>query len=215
MSKYKAVLFDFDGTIMNTNNIILDSWRHTFLKKKGYEPDTEMIYKTFGEVLSETMERFFPDEDVEEMVDIYRQYQKDLFYDAIEIFPGMQELILDLRKAGIKTAIVTSRFLNSTDIGLGKYGLENAFDAIVSAEDTDIHKPNPEPCLICLKKLGIEPKDAIMIGDSKYDVLCARNTGVDSVLVSWTVTLDEDQIKDLAPDYCIDRADEMLDIVGI
>lgn len=213
MSKFKAVLFDFDGTIMNTNNVILNSWRHTFKTKLGVEPDPQEIYKTFGEVLKDTMKKFFPDEDQDEMIDIYRSYQKDIFTEAIEIFPGMKEVILKLHEAGIKVAIVTSRYLNSTVEGLKKYGIDEVFDAMVSAEDTEIHKPLPEPCLICLKKLGIEAKDAVMVGDSKYDILCARNAGVESALVSWTISVSEEERKELVPEYYIEKAEDLLDVV--
>ena len=213
MSKFKAVLFDFDGTIMDTNTIILKSWQHTFNTVLGRDPVHEEIVATFGEPLEVTMGKLFPDRDTHEMVETYRNYQRHIYKDDITMFPGMKEVILELKARGYKVAIVTSRLWYSTRTGLYKFDIADLFDAVVSAEDTTIHKPDPTPCLLCLEKLGIAADEAIMVGDSKFDILCARNAGVKSVLVSWSITVNDEQRKVLAPDYYITDAAQILDIV--
>lgn len=213
MSKIKAVLFDFDGTIMDTNTIILKSWQHTFQTVLGRDPVHEEIVATFGEPLDVTMGKLFPDRDTHEMVETYRHYQRHIYKDDITMFPGMKETILELKARGYLVAIVTSRLWSSTRTGLYKFDIADLFDAVVSAEDTTIHKPDPTPCLLCLEKLGVAADEALMVGDSKFDILCARNAGVASCLVAWTISVNEEQRKALAPEYTIDDARQLLDIV--
>ena len=213
MSKFKAVLFDFDGTIMDTNTIILKSWQHTFNTVLGRDPVHEEIVATFGEPLEVTMGKLFPDRDTHEMVETYRNYQRHIYKDDITMFPGTKEVILELKARGYKVAIVTSRLWYSTRTGLYKFDIADLFDAVVSAEDTTIHKPDPTPCLLCLEKLGIAPDEALMVGDSKFDILCARNAGVASCLVSWSISVGDELREQLAPEYYITDAMQLLDIV--
>ena len=179
-------LFDFDGTIADTNQLIIGSWQAVFRARTGEEGDEKIILSTFGEPLYETMKKMFPEYDVEESVDIYRTYQKEIFLEQIDIFPGMKELILELKSRGYKVGIATSRLKASTLLGLGKFELEDAIDALVTVEDTEKHKPDPEPALICLEKLGSDASTSIMLGDSAYDMGCGKNAGMTTVLVGWS-----------------------------
>lgn len=212
--KIKAVLFDFDGTIMDTNDIIIKSWQHTFLTVEGKERPLDAITSSFGEPLSITMKNLFPDKDTEEMVNTYRNYQRHIYTDKINMFPGITELISELKLRSYQLGIVTSRLWESTRQGLYKFDIAHMFDAVVSAEDTTVHKPDPAPCLICLDKLGIRPEEAIFVGDSKFDVLCAKNAGVQSVLVGWSICVSEEEKEGIyKPDYFIERPEELLDII--
>lgn len=214
MRRYKAILFDFDGTLMNTNEIIFASWQHTYKTLTGKEGDRREIVKTFGEPLFTSMENAFPNVPVEESVAIYRDYQRDCYLDKIELFEGCKELIIELHKRGFRLAVVTSRVKSSLISGLEKYGLLDYFEAFVTCDDTDAHKPSPEPILKALEKLDIDAKDALMIGDSIFDVLCAKNAGVESVLVGWALEgagtiIDED----VEPEFRIKIAKDLIAIV--
>ncbi|HPF19430.1 MAG: HAD-IA family hydrolase [Eubacteriales bacterium] len=212
--KYKAVLFDFDGTIMNTNDIIIQSWQHTFRTVEGAERPISAITPTFGEPLNLTMAKLFPGRDTEEMVNTYREYQRKVYKEKIHMFPGIPELIAELKHKGYLMGIVTSRLWESTTQGLYKFDIAHLFDAVVSAEDTTVHKPDPTPCRICLEKLGLNPHEALFVGDSKFDVLCARNAGVQSVLVGWSICVTEEQKEGLyKPDHFIERPEELLEIL--
>lgn len=215
MDKIDTVLFDFDGTIMDTNNVILMSWQHTFKTLENREEKVETLVKTFGEPLETTMRKFFPHIPTEESIEIYRSYHRDNFGELIDLFPGMKELLAKVKGGGFKTGLVTSRLWHTTRQGMEKYGIEEYFDAVVTAEDTTRHKPDPQPVNIALEKLEAKPQQAIMLGDTMFDILCARNAGVRSVLVAWSMALD--YRKDFGgdgPDYIIHRADELLDIIG-
>ncbi len=214
MTKINTVLFDFDGTIMDTNTVILQSWQHTFRTVEGRERPAEDIFGTFGEPLYITMEKVLPQIPVEEGVSIYRSYHYDNFSELIEVFPGILDLLGELKARGYKTGIVTSRLWHTTEIGLKKYDMEQYFDAIVTCDDTDRHKPDPEPVNIALERLGSRPEESVMVGDSMFDILCARNAGVKAVLVSWALAVsEEDKTGENAPDYVIEKAEDLLDIL--
>lgn len=216
MGKIDTVLFDFDGTVMDTNNVILMSWQHTFRTLENREETLENLVKTFGEPLEATMKKFFPDVPVEESVNIYRSFHHDNFSKLIKLFPGMEELISEVKRRGYKTGLVTSRLLRTTMEGLEKYHIKDCFDVIVTAEDTTKHKPDPQPIYVALEKLGSAAESSIMLGDTLFDLMCAANAGVKSALVGWSLALKDktaEELGEAAPDYFISKPEELLEII--
>ena len=214
--KKNAVLFDFDGTIMDTNDLINKSWRYTFEQITGNVPSDDVIYSTYGEILEDTMRNFFggTDEDVQKNIDIYRSYHKRHFDDEIHLFPDVKDMLSDLRENGYTLALVTSRLANTTYRGLEDFGIRDMFDALVTADDTDIHKPEPEPALTALKKIGREPDEAVMLGDTWLDMECARRAGVTPVLAGWSEAYKYSGEKELGiPDYTVKRPGEFLQLL--
>ena len=218
MGKIKAVLFDFDGTLVDTNRLIIDSWQAVYRSLWGHEEDEKNILATFGEPLEFTIRRLFPDRPLQEILDTYRGYQSKVYRDRIEAFPGMVELVKELKERGYLLGVVTARLKESTLIGLDKFGIDKIIDAVVTCDDTDKHKPDPEPALLCLEKIGVEPQDAIMVGDSLLDIGCAKNAGMTAVLVQWTIAL-KDRLDSLEgnerPDYRMEKAEDLLDILKV
>lgn len=212
--KINTVLFDFDGTIMDTNDLILNSWQHTFTTLTGIEGNREEIIATFGETLRYTMEKFFPDTPSEESIEIYRDFQRDIYEETIKPFPGMVEMIKELKNQGYKLGIVTSRLKSSTMIGLKKIGLKDIFDVIVTMEDCSAHKPDPEPALVTLRKLGSIPEQTIMLGDTSFDIGCAKNAGIKAVLVDWSMAISQEQkTGPEGPDYVLKNPKDIFDIL--
>lgn len=210
-----TVIFDFDGTIANTNQVIINSWQHTYMARMGKPGDEAEIIKSFGEPLAVTMAKVFPDFDVDESIKIYRGYQVQHYGEMVEIFPGVKEAIEALKDEGYTVAVVTSRMRNTTLEGLESFGVDHYIDALVTCEDTDKHKPDPEPVLKALEKLGITADEAVMVGDSMFDIRCAHNAGVKAALVSWAVAVSEEE-KDGpdGPEFFIEKAMDLLDIAG-
>ena len=101
-----TVLFDFDGTIMNTNDVILMSWQHTFRILENREEDRDRLIQTFGEPLEDTMRKFFPHVPTDEAIEIYRSFHRDNFGELISLFPGMKELLEEVKRRGFKTGLV-------------------------------------------------------------------------------------------------------------
>lgn len=214
MGKIKAILFDYDGTLMDTNHIILESWQHTFRQIEGKEHSEDEIYATFGEILHDTMEKFFPDRDTEECIKIYRGYQEKCYKRMIEMFPGTKELIQALKERGFLLALVTSRLPETTMEGLEKWGLTDSFDAVVTCADTDKHKPDPMPALIAISRLGVKPEECLMVGDTVYDMQCGKRAGARTILVGWSFVLGEKRRGELAgdakPDFIAEQASDIL-----
>lgn len=212
-----TVLFDFDGTIMDTNDVIIGSWQHVYKTLRGKEGDLDYILSTFGEPLEYSMETSFPEVPMEESVKIYRDWHRERFLDMIKLFPGITDMLQEVRTRGYKMGIATSRLRLTLEQGLDKYDLKKYFDTIVAVEDAENGKPAPDIILVTLDKLDAKPKNAIMVGDSRLDILCARNAGVQSVLVGWSATLAGKRKEDFAPgevpDYIIDQPSDLLDII--
>lgn len=207
--KIKAVMIDFDGTLANTNGAIIKSFQHTYRTFLGREEDERIIKSSFGEPLRITMEKIFGEELRDEAVNVYRSFQQDRFERLIEIFPGMDDLVNSLREQGYKVALVTSRLRESAMLGIEKFGLADSFDAITTIDELTRHKPDPEAINVTLKKLNVSAGEAVMIGDSKFDILCAANAGCRSVLVDWSVTEKEERNR-LNADYIAKNAEDII-----
>jgi len=210
----KHVIFDFDGTLLNTNTIIVESWQAVFKKYWGAEVDEDIIWKTFGEPLMMSMEKFFHDK-AEECAEYYNQYQKENFSGKVHLFDGMREILDKLHAGGHVLSVVSSRRRPSLYEYLDEFGIRDMFEVVLSCNDVGAHKPDPEPLLKALEMLGAEPDECIMIGDSKYDIGCANNAGVDSVFVGWSQSDDADSLREAGYEatYIINDPEELLGIV--
>lgn len=216
MSNIKAVLFDFDGTIMDTNNIILKSWHHAFKEIAGKEVEEATLLATFGEPLELTIKNFFggDEETVRKNISVYRNFHDDNFESEIDLFPGVYDMLFGLKKAGFKLALVTSRLGRTTYIGTEKFGIKEAFDVIVTADDCSRHKPDPEPVNIALERLGVTAENAVMIGDTRLDMGCAKNAGVTAVLVGWSIALAGGKNSDAEYDYILKKPEDILELLN-
>ena len=209
-----TVLFDFDGTLVNTNDVIIASWQHTYKHYRGREESIEKITACFGEPLLITMAREFPEVAPEESAEVYRQFQQQNAHLLVKIFPGIVDLLKALKEAGYRMGIVTSRTRESALRYMDMFGITEYFEAMVTCDDTTVHKPNPEPILLGLEKMGITKDEAIMIGDSPFDIKCANNAGVKSVMVDWRITCDNSAlITDAVWDYEIKQPMDLMKVL--
>lgn len=217
MRHIDTILFDFDGTVMDTNDIIIQSWQHTYRSLRGAEEDVDRILKTFGEPLEYSMEHLFPEVPLEESLEIYRSYQRDNFLTGIHLFPGIRELLDELQAREYRMALVTSRLQHTTWQALEHFDLTKYFSYVVTADDVTRHKPDPQSIDIALEKLGSDPADSAMIGDTLFDILCAKNAGVLAVLVSWSLKLRGMKIEDFAPgeepDHILQTPARLLELI--
>ena len=214
--KKPYIIFDFDGTIANTNNIIIASWQSTFKRYLGHELPVREIEATFGETLYDSIDRLIPDAPVDEVVAHYRHYQDTHQEDyPVYVFEGVRELIDELKARGHKIGVATSRTLSSFSKYMASLGMEGCVDEVVTMEDVTKHKPDPESVERVLQKLGASPEESIMIGDTKYDIGCANRAGVDSVLVGWSHYVDEGSMTadGFEPAYRIETPAQLLELV--
>lgn len=213
--KKKHIIFDFDGTIFNSNRVIVDSWQEVFRHYTGREGDVKEIYHTFGETIRFTVQKFFPEADVDEAVRIYRAYQQAHYEGLVGLFDGTREMMDQMRDAGHTLSVVTSRTKSTTLQYLEELGIQDYFDVLITCDDTDRHKPDPKPLLMALDALHAKPEEAIMLGDTKFDIGCCNNAGVDSILVGWSHDIDEKELKSLGyrPTYRVNTPEEVLDLI--
>ena len=216
--KYKAFLFDNDGTLTDSNKLIVESWQYMARKLIGHEVGLDEVYESFGRPLDDVMEdvvkRYNLNCTYADLCDTYREYQVKHSKGGIPVFDGIPETLDALNDLGIKLGVVTSRINDSVEEILKETGIFDNFDAIIGAYDTNIHKPNPEPALLCCQKLGVDPKDALMIGDAVYDIQCGHNAGCKTCFVAWSAcTTLEQAIEGSHPDYIVYSPQELLDLV--
>ncbi len=208
----RNILFDLDGTLLDTNELIVQSFQHTYQKHLNKQVDKDEIIKTFGEILKITLDREFG-EHSEEAITTYRSFQIENFEKLISIHKGVKEGIIELHKQGYKLGVVTSRLNESAIKGLNHFGLLDYFESIIGADDTQQHKPDPTPACIALKKLGGTLEETLFVGDSPFDILCGKNAGIKSVLVGWSA-LPMDMMLKHEPDYVVESMEELVALVG-
>ena len=211
----KFVIFDFDGTLADTNDVVMDSWKATYEHFLGYVPSDKEIIGTFGETLVDSVARTIPDEEYEVVRDYYRAYQAEHCEGRVHLFEGMQELLDELKGRGIKLGVATSRTDKSYNKYMNEMGIADYMDAAVTMEDVENFKPHPETAIRTLEKLGARPEDAIMLGDSKYDIGCSNGAGIESVLVGWSHPVDEEEMinEGYVPDHYIEKPSELLALI--
>lgn len=208
----RNILFDLDGTLIDTNELIIQSFQHTYKTHLNKQVVKDEIIKSFGEILKITMDREFGEYSAEAIV-TYRNFQIGNFDKLITIKEGVKEGIIELHKQGYKLGVVTSRLNDSAIKGLQHFELMDYFESIIGADDTDKHKPDPTPAFMALKELEGKPEETIIVGDTPYDVLCGKNAGMTSVVVGWSA-LPMEMILKHEPDYVVESMEELVTLVN-
>jgi pyrophosphatase PpaX len=210
-----AVLFDFDGTLVDTTEMIHQSMRHATSSVLGREDiSRETLLANVGQPLPRQME-LIDTEYADQLLDAYRSHHERHHDALIQEFPGVEESLDRLGSAGIKVAVVTSKRRVSVEMALEIFpGLRNVVDRFVTLEDTAHHKPHPEPLLRALKLLGSIPKErAAYVGDSPFDVEAAKAAGLTSVAVSWGA-FSEDALRAAEPDHLVSDIRSAVDVIS-
>ncbi|MDD2374310.1 MAG: HAD-IA family hydrolase [Eubacteriales bacterium] len=205
----KAVLFDMDGTILDTVPLIVESFQYTYYKHTGQYREDQDIIATIGLPLEKVFSEFAPGLR-EEMFQTYISHNVKLLPSHIGLFLGMPSLFANLKAAGIKLGIVTSKRIDSANRSIEPFHLDEYFEFILAKEDTSRHKPDPEPLLLAMSKLGVTDSDSVVyVGDSIHDLRCAQNAGCKSVVVDWTY-MNKDELRAADPDLWLEKAEDLL-----
>jgi len=208
--KFKYILFDLDGTLIDTNQLVIDSFKHTYKLHLERDVEEKEILQYFGEPLLTTLRRYSP-EDAEELYETYIKYNERIHDHSISLCCNIGETLERLERMGCILAVVTSKRSKMAYRGLELFDILKYFNVIIAVDDTQHHKPHPEPVLKALEKLGASAEEALMVGDSVFDIQCAHNAGVKAVRVNWGVTLDHQG--DEQADYLIDNALQLVEII--
>ena len=209
----KAVLFDYDGTFMNTRDSVLGLWK-IFLEKEGNMvlSDDEMS-EIFRLPIEASFAKYFPDHTLEEIMDVYKDYQKKYLIPR-EPFDGMVDLVKNCYDQGYKIGLVTSRQGVSARKGLTNSGVIDMFSSLVTSETCENHKPSKDPIMACVNELGVSTDETVMVGDSLSDLESGKSAGVPIILVGWTEDLDKDNPPDHCPPYAVcETSEEIFDTI--
>ena len=182
--RFPVVLFDLDGTLVDSAAAILGSFHHateTVLSRRF--PDEQILAQVGGTNLAYQMGLLDPDR-VDELVRVYREHN-DPQYSELACFAGVIHVLDQLRSEGRRLGVVTAKRRPALDRAFAGAGIADHFDVVVTSEDTERHKPDAEPVLKALELLDAQPRDAAYVGDSPFDVAAARAAKVFSVAVGW------------------------------
>jgi pyrophosphatase PpaX len=209
----KAALFDFDGTLVDTTELIYQSLRHAAGEVLGREIPRETLMANVGQPLPRQME-LIDAERAEALLESYRLHNEEHHDVLIGEFPGVERNLARLRASGLRVAVVTSKRRFYVTMALETFsGLGEVVDRFVTMEDTTEHKPHPAPLLKGLEFLGnVPPEEAAYVGDSPFDVAAAKAAGITSVAVSWGA-FSEDTLRSAEPDHLVEDIDSAVDVL--
>ena len=212
----EAVLFDFDGTIVDTTELIHESMRRATGEVLGRELSRETLMANVGQPLPRQMELLADGQldKTEELLEVYLHHNEKLHEGLIREFPNVGTSLSRLREAGLRLAVVTSKRRFSVERALDSFpDLRDVFDVFVTMEDTAEHKPLPAPLLKGLELLGdVSPERAAYVGDAPFDVAAARAAGVTSVAVSWGAFTAE-ALRAAGPDHLFEDLNSAVDFL--
>jgi len=212
MGKIQAILFDLDGTLLDSNDLILASFQHVLQSKLKKDIPREKLIFSFGRPLLEAMEEIAPGEG-ELLVNLYREFAQLHHDEMVKLFPEVFSTIEKLHTMGIKLGIVTSKIRQTALRGLELFKIDGFFDVVVAYEDTTIHKPKPDPMLFALEKLVVKAENALMVGDSPHDIVSAKAAGTMTAAVTWSC-FPLEVLKATEPTYIINSMSELIKLVN-
>jgi pyrophosphatase PpaX len=206
--RFPVVLFDLDGTVIDSGAIILASMRHATREVLGREvPDAELMAAVGGPGLEAQMRALAP-ERVDELVRVYRAHNEPL-HDELACCPGMDDVLVRLREEGRRLGIVTAKQHFTVDLAFANVPIGHLFDVVVGGDDTERHKPDPQPLEFALDRLGAQADETAYVGDSPFDIRSAKAAGIHAIAVTWGRIHDRARLEAEQPDAVVDTAEEL------
>ena len=187
MNKYRLLLFDLDGTLANTDEMVVQSFYALYKEFKPRVVRTrEELYYFSGPPIRETVKTEFPDYDPKEVHQAFSRISRDFYAPYVAEYEDEIEVLLALKKAGYLLGVVTNKGAPLTKYTLEICHIDGLFDVVISADDVNTPKPNPEGIYKAMEKVGIkDKKDVPYIGDNDIDYYSGTNAGIDTLLVTW------------------------------
>ncbi|MGC8782998.1 MAG: HAD family hydrolase [Armatimonadota bacterium] len=185
---FRCALFDIDGTLVDTVELIVRALDHTFRKHLGVQISRDELRRTIGLPLHKQVRLF---DHLVDFVPDHRAMEEDeiAYYEAHKhleaVIPEAVDALKEAKRAGLRTALVTSKNRMELDTFLPRLNVDGWVDTVVSASDVARPKPAPDPVLVALQRLGALPQEAVFVGDTVYDIRCAREAGAKVIAVGW------------------------------
>ena len=211
--RYETVLFDLDGTLIDSGAIIVSSMKHAASTVLGREiPEAELSAAVGGPGLIAQM-RALDAARVDELVAVYTAHNETL-HDGLEACVGIESVLETLSGGGVRLGIVTAKRQVTVRLAFDVLPqLERYFDVVVGSDDTDRHKPDPAPILLALERLDAAPAATAYVGDSPFDVRAAKAAGVAAIAVTWGGIHSAERLAEEEPDALVDDAEELLGVL--
>jgi pyrophosphatase PpaX len=212
MIRFPVVLFDLDGTVVDSGSIILASMRHATREVLGEEfGDAELMQAVGGPGLEAQMAVFAPDR-VEELVRVYRAHNEPL-HDELEACVGMEDVLVRLHEEGRRLGVVTAKRRSTVELAFARVPISHLFETVVGGDETEKHKPDPEPLLLAAERMGADPAQTAYVGDSPFDIRAAKAAGMHAIAVTWGRIHDRERLEREEPDAIVERAEELFEHV--
>jgi pyrophosphatase PpaX len=211
--RFPVVLFDLDGTLIDSGPMIVASMKHAAKSVLGRDiPEKVLSAAVGGPGLVAQMQALAPDR-VDDLVAAYREHNEPL-HDELEAFWEVIDVLPRLRAEGRRLGIVTAKRRATVGLAFARLpDLEASFEVVVTSDDTERHKPSPDPILAAVERLGVAPADAAYVGDSPFDVRAAKAAGVYAVAVAWGGIHADDVLEREEPDVFVRRAEDLLGVL--
>jgi pyrophosphatase PpaX len=208
--RFPVVLFDLDGTVVDSGSIILASMRHATREVLGRDfGDAELMQAVGGPGLEAQMEVFAP-ERVDDLVRVYRAHNEPL-HDELEACAGMEDVLLRLHEQGHRLGIVTAKRRSTVELAFARVPIAHLFETVVGGDETQKHKPDPEPLLLAAERMNARPAETAYVGDSPFDIRAAKAAGMHAIAVTWGRIHDRERLEREEPDAIVDTAEELLE----
>jgi pyrophosphatase PpaX len=202
------VLFDLDGTIVDSGWMILESYRHATRTILGREIPDEVLLARVGAGDLEEQMRVFDAEKVDELARAYRQHYAPL-HSELQAFPGMLDLLARLDGEGRTLGIVSAKRQDIVGLAFESLGFGSLMDVVVGSDGAPRGKPYPDQILVALERLGADPDATAYVGDAPFDIAAAKAAGVHAVGVTWGGIHTRERMEAEGPDAVVDTADEL------
>ncbi|MFP4478212.1 MAG: HAD-IA family hydrolase [Candidatus Izemoplasmatales bacterium] len=213
MKEINAILFDLDGTMVDSNQILIDSFNHTL---SHFFPEVTFTYEDYVHMIGPSLEETFSilekdPEKVQDMIQFFRKYYLQNEYQSIKIYPNLIDTLKKLKEMGIQTGIVTTKFKESAIPSIDYFQLHKYIDIFVYLDSVSKAKPDPEPILFAKSQLK-NPKQLIIIGDNPSDIEAGKNANILTCGVEWS--LKKKQLKLANPDFWISDFNQLIPIIN-
>jgi len=206
MRKYDGVIFDIDGTLTSTNELIFSTFNHITKKYLNKTMTDQEIIALFGPTEEKILEDWFGEQAPAVKSDYYNFYNDN--HHLADIYPGMRELLQFLNEQNILLSIYTGKGREASLITLKKLGIDHYFDLIITGSDVAEHKPSPEGIQLFVDKFQLQKEKVLMVGDAPADIYAARSAGVDVASVLWD-SYAYDKVLTMKSDYLFHSVEEL------
>jgi pyrophosphatase PpaX len=210
--RFPVVLFDLDGTVIDSGAIILASMRHAAKEVLGAEPPDELLMAAVGGPgLEAQMHALAPDR-VEELVTVYRAHNEPL-HDELLCCAGVEDVLVRLKDEGRRLGLVTAKRRATVELAFDALPLRHFFETVVGGDETRGHKPDPEPLLLAAERMDVQPRHCAYVGDSPFDIRAAKAAEMFAVAVTWGGIHDRAKLEAEEPDAIVDNAEDLYGVL--